>query len=76
MTKKEKNKRLRKLIRHWTRAEIIARHGHFDNLEFIDYALISRQKIDKIRTLLYGTSDLVELGLKWKLLKKKKSKRF
>lgn len=77
MTKKEKRqlekyKKLRKLVRQWTKAEIMARYGEFSDLEFIDYAIKGREAIDKIRKLLYGTSDIIELGLDWDLLSKKK----
>lgn len=72
MTEK-KIKKLRKLLKQWTRAEIMARHGgDFKNLEFIDYALGEVELRNKIRNLLYGTFNLIELGTKWGLLQKKK----
>jgi len=74
MTKKRR-KRLYKLLKEWTKAEIMARFGKFDNLEFADYAEIQRDKADKIRTILYGTDDLVQLGLAWGLLRDKREKR-
>lgn len=74
MTKKEA-KKLYKLIKRWTRAEIMARIGQFDNLEFIDYALKEVEYRDKIRELLYGTSNLVELGEQFGMLGKIKSKK-
>ena len=74
MTEK-KTKKLRKLLKRWTRAEIMARQGDLAGLEFIDYALLEVEFRDKIRKLLYGESNLVELGLKWGMLKKKKRKR-
>jgi len=64
-----------KLLKQWTRAEIMARHGRFDNLEFADYFLIKVEKEDEIRKILYGTSNLAELGEEWGLLKKGKKKR-
>ena len=75
VTKKEKRKKLHKLLKQWTKAEIVARLVPFANLQFIDYALKGRKKIDAIRKLLYGTSDIGELGERWGLLEKKKKKR-
>ena len=72
MTEK-KVKKLRRLLKQWTKAEIMARlGGDFKSLGFIDYALGEVELRNKIRKFLYGTSDLVELGTKWKLLQKKK----
>ena len=64
-----------KLIEQMTRADVIARLGRFDNLEFADYAMISIEKRDELLEYLYDTSSLVELGNMWKLLKKKKKKK-
>jgi hypothetical protein len=74
MTYRKKYIKLKRLIREWTRAEIMARFGQFDNLEFVDYALIQRDKVDEIRVLLYDTDDLCQLGLAWGMLRDKKEK--
>ncbi len=58
-----------KLIKQWTRAEIMARHGVMRNLEFCDYYMKSVQLENEIRMLLYGTDNLVTLGEEWGLLK-------
>jgi len=74
----KKRKRLLRLLKHWTRAEIIARHGRFDNLGFADYHHIMIDKENEIREMLYGSSNLHQLGIKWGILKevsKKKGKR-
>ena len=57
----------------WTRAEIMARLGRFDNLEYINYAIIENELRDKIREKLFGSSNLVILGEKWNMLKDKKN---
>jgi len=58
--KKKQAKKLLKLLEQWTRAEIVARFGQFDNLEFADYYIIKIEKADEIRRFLYDT----EKGLK------------
>ena len=71
MTKTEalrQRKELLKLVEQWTRAETIARHGHFDNKGFTDYANIQVDKKDEIRRLVFGTDDLLALGVRWGIL--------
>lgn len=75
MTKLEKYKKLRILLKRWTRCEIMARHGDFKSLGFVDYALKEVEYRNRIRKLLYGTDDLLELGLQWKMLKPRKKGR-
>lgn len=71
ITRKEA-KKLVKLVEYETRCEIMARLGRFDNLEFAEYAIKQIEYKDKIRKMLFGTSNLVALGKKWKMLKWKK----
>ena len=71
--KKSQAKKLFKLVEEETRAEIMSRHGRFENLEFANYYQIKLDKQDKIRKLCFGSSDLVRLGKKRR--KKKKSLR-
>jgi len=59
---KEKRKKLYVLLEQWTRAEVMARIGRCKGLEFTDYYADKLELQDKIRKLLYGTNDLVELG--------------
>ncbi len=73
--KKSQAKKLLKLVEEETRAEIMSRHGRFENLEFANYYQIKLDKQDKIRKLCFGSSDLVRLGIKWGLLKEKEKKR-
>jgi len=65
----QQRKDLLKLIEQWTRAEVLARFGRFDNLEFGDYALVQIEKKDEIRRLVFGTDDMVVLGERWGMLK-------
>lgn len=71
----QQRKELLKLIEHWTRAEIMARFGRFDNLEFAEYAQIQFEKVDEIRRLVFGTDDLVVLNARWDLVKQKRRKK-
>jgi len=74
MKRSDANK-LWKLVEQWTRAEIIARFGRFDNLEFAEYFRTKIDKEDEIRELVFGTSDLVQLGTRWGILPEKKMDR-
>ena len=67
----QQRKELIKLIEQWTRAEIMARLGRFDNLEYLDYAQIQLDKKDEIRQLVFGSSELVTLADRWGLVKDK-----
>jgi hypothetical protein len=77
--KKEDRQLLYKLIEQQTRAEIISRHGKLGLVtEAGDYFQIKLQKEDQIRKLMFGSSDLIKLGLRWGLLEpdnKKEHKR-
>lgn len=72
---KKQAARLLKLIERETRCEIMARFGRFDNLDFADYAAKQIEFKHKIHKLVFGTSNILELGYKWKLIKKKKRSR-
>jgi hypothetical protein len=50
-----------------TKAEVMARLGKLGTLEYCDYYSIKLEKADEIRRRLFGTSDLTELGHKFKL---------
>ena len=78
MTKTEalkQRKELLSLIEQWTRAEIMARLGRFDNLEYLDYAQIQIEKEDEIRELVFGTSDILVLNDMWGLVKSKRHRK-
>ena len=61
----QQRKKLLILLEEWTRAEAIARHGDFDNKGFTNYAEIQIEKEDEIRRLVFGTDDLLVLGVRW-----------
>ena len=60
----ERTEKVWKLINRWTRAEIMYWHGAYsvDDLTFIKNKLKSIKAQNQIRTLLYGTHDLVKIG--------------
>jgi hypothetical protein len=59
------------LIEQITRAEIMARFGPFDTLEYAEYFSIKVRKEDELRKYLFGSSNLVKLGIRWGLLKER-----
>lgn len=76
--KKKDRKELYSLLETWTKSEIISRFCPFKWIDFGEAAFEKIKAENKIRKLLYGTSDLVELGKQWRLpirTDKKKSKR-
>jgi hypothetical protein len=77
VTRKEalqQRRQLLRLIEQWTRAEIMARLGRFDNLEYADYFRIKLDKEDEIRQLLFGESELIQLAYKWNMISESESK--
>ena len=73
--KKSEAIHIMRLLKQWSRAEVMARLGRFDNLEFADYFKIKIEKENELREYLYGSSNLVTLGERWGLLRKKKRRR-
>jgi len=71
----QQRKELLRLIKEWTYAEIMARVGRFDNLEYADYFRIKLEKEDELRKFIFGTSNLVELGTRWGLIREKHNRR-
>jgi len=69
-------KRLVKLLEREVRCEIMARYGEWGKtLEYMDYALKQTKYRNKILEHVFGTSNLVELGVKWKMLNTRKRKK-
>ena len=62
-----------KLIRMWTRAEIMSRHSQ--RPDWRDYGKIKLKYEDRIRKRLFGTSDLLKIGIDLGLLKKRSKKK-
>lgn len=73
--KKSQAKHILKLLEKMTRAEVLARIGRFDNLEFISYAILKVEIEKELLEYVFGTSSLVELGYHWGILKKKKKRK-
>jgi len=71
----KRSKRLLKLLEQWTRAEIMARFGPFQSLEYAEYFTIKTYKENAIRRLLFGNDNISELGVEWGLLKRKRKDR-
>ena len=63
--KREDRQKLYKLIEQWTRAEIASRLWPLAWPQAGDYYQESLEFRDQIRKLMFGSSDLVELGTKW-----------
>lgn len=64
---------LTKLIEQQTRAEIMARLGPMQSS--VDYFRMQLLLMDKVREELFGSSNLVTLGIQWGIVKPSKKKR-
>jgi hypothetical protein len=73
--KPQKRKKLYALIEQQTRCEIVARFAPIGWQEYGDYGLLAIEKIDEIRKLLFGTSNLLELGQRWGILQEIKNEK-
>jgi hypothetical protein len=72
----KKYKKLLKLVKLWTHYEIMARLGDYKKgLGFADFFAKKNQVEDKIRTLIYGTWNLAEIGIRLKLIKPNDNKK-
>lgn len=68
--KKSQAKHIIELVEQATRAEILARLGPSRFPEYADWYAVKLEKQDELLKYIFGTSDLVELGRKWKILKR------
>ena len=57
------------LIKKWTAAEIMARLGILDIKRAVDFYQTMLNAENEIRKLLYGTDDLLVLGIRWGMLR-------
>ena len=73
--KKSQAKHIIALIEQATRAEILARFGRFDNLEWADWYKVKLEKQEELLEYIFGTSSLVKLGKHWGLFKRTKGLR-
>ena len=60
----KKYRHLRDLVNQWTRAEVMARSPAVGFPECAEYDQSRRELEDQIRILLFGTSNLIEIGEK------------
>ena len=72
MTKKEVQ-RVLKAIDRWTRAEIMSRYS--DRPDWRDYGPIKIKYEDRIRKIIYGTKDMIEIGQNLGILSKPKRRK-
>jgi len=68
--KKSQAKHILELIEQMTRAEVMARIGPFRFPEYTDYYMVSLKKKEELLEYIFGTSCLITLGKKWKILKR------
>lgn len=68
-------KRLVELLEREARCEVMARLGRFDNLEYAEYAVKQIEYKNKIRKMLFGTSEIIQLAEMWGMAKHGKRKR-
>lgn len=73
--KKSKYKKLVSLLEQHTRCEIMARLAPLSSREACDYYQKTLEIENKIRKKLFGTSDLVQLGEEWGVLKKRNTRK-
>ena len=71
----KKYKKLLKLVKEWTRAEVMARSPITNFPAYAEYFTVKIDKEDEIRELLFGTSNLIEIGDNLGLTKAKGKKR-
>lgn len=64
---KEQRKQLYKLLKQWTTCEAIARLAPIPWPNYGDYYYRKLELENEIRTLVFGTDDLVALGDQWNL---------
>jgi len=65
----EDRKELYRLIKAWTRAEALYRFGVFGVPEFMQGHADHLDYEDKIRDLMFGTHDMLELATRWGIVK-------
>ncbi len=63
------------LYEEYTHATVAARIGPLGFPACGDFFLLAQQKEDELQEFLFGTSDLVQLGEMWGIVKERKKKR-
>jgi hypothetical protein len=67
-------KKLVKLLKREAQCAVMVKLGRFDNLEFAEYAVKQIEYKNKIRELLFGTSNIIELAEAWDMCKNVRQK--
>ncbi len=73
--KKSEAIKIIELYEEYTRAIVAARIGPLGFPACGDFFLLSQQKEDELQKYLFGTSDLVQLGEMWGIVKEPKRKK-
>ncbi len=73
--KKSQALKIIELYEEYTRATVAARIGPLGFPACGDFFLLAQQKEDELQEFLFGTSDLVQLGEMWGIIKERKKKR-
>ncbi len=73
--KKSQAIKIIKLYEEYTRAIVAARIGPMGFPACGDFFLLAQEKEDELQEFLFGTSDLVQLGEMWEIIKERKKKR-
>ena len=73
--KKSQAIKIIKLYEEYTRAIVASRIGPLGFPACGDFFLLAQQKEDELQEYLFGTSDLVQLGKIWGIIKEPKRKK-
>lgn len=73
--KKSQATRIIRLYEEYTRATVAARIGPLGFPACGDFFLLAQQKEDELQEYIFGTSDLVQLGEMWGIVKERKKKK-
>ncbi len=66
---------LLELLEDYTRYDVAARLGDIPRDLFTNLTQVTVDKMDEIRRFVYGSDDMVKLGLDWGILKARTRKR-
>ena len=69
--KKTEAKHIIALVEQSTRAEILARLAPISFPKYGEWAMVKIDKDSELREYIFGTSNLIQLGIRWGLLKDK-----
>ena len=73
--KKSQALKIIELYKEYTRATVAARIGPLGFPACGDFSLLAQEKEDELQEYIFGTSDIVQLGEMWGIIKEYKKKR-